>query len=184
MDAISTTVPSINLPKPHPKTTLHHHLKPPLLHNFTTTTKPSSLSTTKPTTTPTHKHISLPQPSTPPPLKTHRHPTTGYAAALLDHAICTNSLEAVHKDVKKVLKWLKCNEMLKSVMGDANVGESVKGMVIKEVVEKAKMRKQVVALVKMLVAKSKSGMVIGVMEEFERIYWELNNSTRRQVLQI
>ncbi|GKB21208.1 ATP synthase delta chain, chloroplastic [Tanacetum coccineum] len=108
----------------------------------------------------------------------------GYAAALLDHAICTNSLEAVHKDVKKVLKWLKCNEMLKSVMGDVNVGESVKGMVVKEVVEKVKMRKQVVALVKMLVAKSKSGMVIGVMEEFERIYWELNNCTRRQVLQI
>nr|GEU59893.1 ATP synthase delta chain, chloroplastic [Tanacetum cinerariifolium] len=182
MDAISTTVPSINLPKPHPKTTLHHHLKPPILHHFTTTTKPSSLSSTKPTT---HKHIShLPQPSTPPPLKTHRHPTTGYAAALLDHAICTNSLEAVHKDVKKVLKWLKCNEMLKSVMGDANVGESVKGMVIKEVVEKGKMRKQVVALVKMLVAKSKSGMVVGVMEEFERIYWELNNSTRRPVSQI
>lgn len=84
----------------------------------------------------------------------------------------------VHKDVKKVLKWLKCNEMMKSVMSDASVGESVKGMVIKEVVEKVKMRKQVVALVKMLVAKNKSGMVVGVMEEFERIYWELNNSKR------
>ncbi|PWA76494.1 ATP synthase delta chain, chloroplastic [Artemisia annua] len=108
---------------------------------------------------------------------------SGYAAALLDHALCTNSLDAVHKDVKKLLKWLKCNEMLKSVMGDASVGEGVKGMVIKEVVEKVKMRKQVVALVKMLVAKSKSGMVVGVMEEFERIYWELNNS-KRAVLQI
>ncbi|KAJ0559676.1 hypothetical protein HanHA300_Chr06g0203031 [Helianthus annuus] len=39
-------------------------------------------------------------------------------------------------------------------------------------------KRQVVAMVKMLVAKSKAGMVVQVMEEFEGIYYQLNTGLR------
>ena len=96
----------------------------------------------------------------------------------MDAALCSKSLDAVHKDVKRLSKWLHHNEVLKNMMTDPSVEESVKGRVIQEVSEKAKFRRQVMALVKMLVAKNKSGMVVQVMEEFQRIYHQLNSRLR------
>ncbi|KAK1408806.1 hypothetical protein QVD17_40866 [Tagetes erecta] len=185
MDAISTTVSSINLPKPHPKTHHFHHLKPYLHHHHhisTTTAKHHTSISSKPsspshhTYTPHHlKPTSQPIPSR---VQTHRNAATGYAAALVDTALSNNLLDVIHKDVKRLLKWIKCNEMLKSVMNDAFVEEGVKGRVVKEVSEKGKLHRKVVAMVKMLVVKSKSGMVVQVMEEFERIYHDLNTDQR------
>ncbi|KAK9076355.1 hypothetical protein SSX86_004689 [Deinandra increscens subsp. villosa] len=186
MEAISTSVPSINLHKIHPKPHHFHHLKPPLLlhhpHLSTSATAaakpPTSISKTKPPSPSHHHQILQPtsQPTPPRTQTTHRHAATGYAAALVDAALRSNSLEPVHRDVKRLLKWLNGNEMLKGVMADRSVEEGVKGGVVKEVAEKAGLRRQVVAMVRMLVAKSRSGMVGEVMEEFERIYSELNAS--------
>ncbi|KAI3694002.1 hypothetical protein L1987_76960 [Smallanthus sonchifolius] len=181
MEAIST---SINVTKIHPKSKTHHfhHLKQPshlLLHHphiSTSTTKTPTSISTKPTP-PSHHHYT-PTQLQPIPSRihthTHRNAATGYAAALIDAALCNNSLDAIHKDVKRLLKWLHHNETLKDMMADPFVEEGVKGRVIKEVTEKARFQRQVAAMVKMLVAKSKSGMVAQVMEEFERIYHELN----------
>ncbi|MFS7942940.1 putative ATPase, OSCP/delta subunit, F1F0 ATP synthase OSCP/delta subunit domain superfamily [Helianthus anomalus] len=179
MEAISTTVPSINVRKLHPKP---HHLKPSLHlhhHPISVAGKPPTSISTKPTTpshhTYTQHHLLHPPPSR---TQTHRNAATGYAAALMDAALSSNSLDAVYKDVKRLLKWLQCNEMLKGVMADPLVEEGVKGRVVKEVAEKGKLRRQVVAMVKMLVAKSKAGLVVQVMEEFEGIYYQLNTGLR------
>ncbi|KAI3787427.1 hypothetical protein L1987_41889 [Smallanthus sonchifolius] len=185
MEAISTSVPSINIPKIHPKTHHFHHLKPSLLllhhpHISTSTTKgktPTSIST-KPTPPSHHNYTPRHLQPIPSRIQTHRNAATGYAAALIDAALCNNSLDAIHKDVKRLLKWLHHNETLKDMMADPLVEEGVKGRVIKEVSEKARFQRQVTAMVKMLVAKNKSGMVAQVMEEFERIYHELNGGLR------
>ncbi|KAJ0779453.1 putative ATPase, OSCP/delta subunit, F1F0 ATP synthase OSCP/delta subunit domain superfamily [Helianthus annuus] len=182
MEAISTTVPSINVRKLHPKPHHLRHLKPSLHlhhHPISVAGKPPTSISTKPTT-PSH-HTYTPHHLHPPPSRTqthHRNATTGYAAALIDAALSSNSLDAIYKDVKRLLKWLQCNEMLKGVMADPLVEEGVKGRVVKEVAEKGKLRRQVVAMVKMLVAKSKAGMVVQVMEEFEGIYYQLNTGLR------
>ncbi|KAJ0572649.1 putative ATPase, OSCP/delta subunit, F1F0 ATP synthase OSCP/delta subunit domain superfamily [Helianthus annuus] len=142
MEAISTTVPSINVRKLHPKPHHLRHLKPPLHlhhHPISVAGKPPTSISTKPTT-PSH-HTYTPHHLHPPPSRTqthHRNAATGYAAALMDAALSSNSLDAVYKDVKR----------------------------------------QVVAMVKMLVAKSKAGMVVQVMEEFEGIYYQLNTGLR------
>ncbi|XP_076888537.1 ATP synthase delta chain, chloroplastic-like [Bidens hawaiensis] len=182
METISTSVPYI--PKIPPRPHYFHHLKPPLLlHSTTVAGKPSASISTKPTPQSHHKYTpkslqyqSIPSQSR---LQTHRtNAATGYAAALVDAALCNNSLDAIHRDVKRLLKWLNCNEMLKDLMKDSFVEESVKGRVIKEVAEKGKFQRQVVAMVKMLVAKNKSGLVVKVMEEFEGIYCQLNNGSK------
>ncbi|KAM0015967.1 putative ATPase, OSCP/delta subunit, F1F0 ATP synthase OSCP/delta subunit domain superfamily [Helianthus debilis subsp. tardiflorus] len=183
MEAIPTTVPSINVRKLHPKPHHLRHLKPSLHlhhHPISVAGKPPTSISTKPTTIPsdhtnTPHHLLHPPPSR---TQTHRNAATGYAAALIDAALSSNSLDAVYKDVKRLLKWLQCNEMLKGVMADPLVEEGVKGKVVKEVAEKGKLRRQVVAMVKMLVAKSKAGMVVQVMEEFEGIYYQLNTGLR------
>ncbi|KAL8208100.1 hypothetical protein R6Q57_007512 [Mikania cordata] len=182
MEAISTSVPSINVPKINPKTHHFHHLKPPLLlhhpHISTSTTvagKPPTSLSTKPASSSHSRQLQSTSQSIPSRTQTHRTAATGYAAALVDAALCSNSLDAIHKDVKRLLKWLHHNEILKGMMADPFLEEGVKGRVIKEVSEKGKLRRQVVAMVKMLVAKNKSGMVAQVMEEFERIYHELNS---------
>ncbi|MFS7942935.1 putative ATPase, OSCP/delta subunit, F1F0 ATP synthase OSCP/delta subunit domain superfamily [Helianthus anomalus] len=181
MEAISTTVPSINVRKLHSKPHPLRHLKPSLHlhhHPISVAGKPPTSISTKPTT-PSH-HTYTPHHLHPPPSRTqtHRNAATGYAAALMDAALSSNSLDAVYKDVKRLLKWLQCNEMLKGVMADPLVEEGVKGRVVKEVAEKGKLRRQVVAMVKMLVAKSKAGLVVQVMEEFEGIYYQLNTGLR------
>ncbi|KAL4562602.1 hypothetical protein LXL04_026628 [Taraxacum kok-saghyz] len=192
MEAISTPVSSISVHKIHPKTHHFYHLKPPPLlpypHGHVSTTTAAVGKTPRPVsnkTTPSYRHKLNPstqlQSASEPilsPTQTHRNAATGYAAALIDAALCSNSLDVVYKDVKRLLKWLQCNEMLKGMMTDPSMKESVKGKVIKEVSKKAKFQRQVVVLLKMLVAKNKSGMVAQVMEEFERIYHELNSGLR------
>ncbi|XP_076920272.1 uncharacterized protein LOC143581337 [Bidens hawaiensis] len=178
---ISTSIP--NIPKIPPKPHYFHHLKPPLLHSATVAGKPTTSISTKPTPQSHHKHIphNIQYQSIPSQSRLHTHRTnaaTGYAAALVDAALCSNSLDAIYRDAKRLLKLLNCNEMLKDLMEDSFVEESVKGRVIKEVVEKGKLQRQVVAMVKMLVAKNKSGMVVKVMEEFEGIYCQLNSGSK------
>nr|XP_043620591.1 uncharacterized protein LOC122592432 [Erigeron canadensis] len=192
MEAMSTTVPSsINIPKLHHNKNHHvNHLKPPILHHHnhhniskTTTVNHHTSISTKPTNNITQHKLSSStfKPTTTSPIQTHRNVATGYAAALIDVALCSNTLLVIHKDVKRLLKWLQVNQMLKGVMNDANLDEGVKGRVIMEVAEKAKLRKQVVAMVKMLVAKNKSSLVEQVMVEFQRIYFELNTSSSRMM---
>nr|XP_043619637.1 uncharacterized protein LOC122591433 [Erigeron canadensis] len=134
-----------------------------------------------------HKHklsSSTFKPTTPSPIQTHRNVATGYAIALMDVTLCSKTLHVIHKDVKRLLKWLQVNEMLKGVMNDANLDEGVKGRVIMEVIEKAKLRKQVVAMVKMLVNKNKSRLVQQVMVAFQRIHFELNTSSNSRMMAV
>ncbi|CAH1447790.1 unnamed protein product [Lactuca virosa] len=194
MDAIST--PVISVPKIHHRL---YHLKPPLVlpqpHGYisTATTTAATATSISNKTTPSYscRHnqkltptqlpsTSQPQPTISPTI--HQNAATGYAAALIDAALCSNSLDAVHKDVKRLLKWLQSNQMLKDMMTDATMEEIVKGRVIKEVSKKAKFQRQVVTLLKMLVAKNKSGMVAQVMEEFQRIYLDLNTCSFKLVV--
>ncbi|KAL5792187.1 hypothetical protein ACOSP7_000781 [Xanthoceras sorbifolium] len=107
-----------------------------------------------------------------PPSVHHRKPASGYAAALLDKALCDDSLESVRKDVKRVSKLLK-KEQIQALLNDPFVGEREKGEVVKKVVKIGKVNRYLAGLVRMMIEKNKVGMVSEVLDEFERIYDEL-----------
>ncbi|KAL8109030.1 ATP synthase delta chain, chloroplastic [Apium graveolens] len=126
-------------------------------------------------------YLQLPQPSSSSPPKqapfVHRDAATGYAAALIDIAQCSNRLSSMQKDVKRFLKLLS-NHQLQGFMTDRRVKQREKGQVVKEIAEKGKFDKHLVVLMKMLVDKSKLGMVTQVLVEFQRIFKELSDTSR------
>lgn len=63
-------------------------------------------------------------------------------------------------------------------MTDPRVKQSEKGQVVKEITEKGKFHRHLVVLIKMLVDKSKLGMVTQVLLEFQRIVEELSGTSR------
>ena len=94
----------------------------------------------------------------------HAKPATGYAAAIIDVAQSSNSLHLVHRDIQRLLRFLQ-SDLVEELKGQA--------MIMKQVVEQGNFHRHVVALLKMLLKKSKVGIVQEVLEEFERIYDEL-----------
>ncbi|KAK3194563.1 hypothetical protein Dsin_025873 [Dipteronia sinensis] len=102
----------------------------------------------------------------------HRKPASGYAAALIDKALCDDSVELTRKDVKRVSKLLK-KEQIQAILNDPFVGEKEKGEVVKKVVKIGKVNRYLAGLVKMMVERDKLGMVGEVLDEFEKIYDEL-----------
>ncbi|XP_052191944.1 uncharacterized protein LOC127801118 [Diospyros lotus] len=111
------------------------------------------------------------------PLLFHHRAATGYAAALLDAARCNNSLQAAQRDVKRFAKLLK-KEQLQGFLSDPFVDEKEKGRVLKEVAERGRFHGHLVALMKMLVERSKLkgrvGVLVGeTLAEFQRIYLQL-----------
>lgn len=75
------------------------------------------------------------------------------------------------KDAKRFEKLLR-NKQVHGVLNDFRIGEKEKGQVVKELAEKGRFQKHLVALLKMLVEKNRVGIVGEVMEEFERMYDE------------
>lgn len=107
----------------------------------------------------------------------HRNAATGYAAALIDVAQCSNRLSSMQKDVKRFMKLLS-NDQLQGFMTDSRVKQSEKAQVVKEIAEKGKFHKHLVVLIKMLVDRKKLGMVTQVLKEFQRIFEELSGTNR------
>ncbi|KAJ4970705.1 hypothetical protein NE237_003804 [Protea cynaroides] len=105
----------------------------------------------------------------------HQNATSGYAAALLDVAHCNNSLEAIERDVQKFSRLLQDKD-LRSTLMDPFMDDKMKGDVVKQVAEKGRFQKHLVALIKMMVQKNKVGMVGEVLEEFQRFYDELSGT--------
>lgn len=105
----------------------------------------------------------------------HRKAASGYAAALVDVARSNNSIEAVAKDVRKLSKWLG-DDNLRDFLLDPLTEEIEKGQVLIELAEKGKLNRNLVAILKLLVKKNKSGLVNDVMLEFKRIYDELTGT--------
>lgn len=156
------------------KTSHHTHKLPPQTHLHSTTT-----TTTTKTTSLTQKPLTLSTPSFSIPTNTffsspnlHKNPASGYAAALLDIAQCNRTLDLVHKDVEMFLQLLH-NKQVQAVLESPFVGLEEKGQVVKLVAQKGRFNKHLVSLVKMLVGKSKVGIVKEMLEEFGRIYSEL-----------
>ncbi|KAK1369897.1 Atp synthase delta chain, chloroplastic [Heracleum sosnowskyi] len=204
MDTLPSSVSSLQVPKytlVHRKSSDFSRFKPPLTtttshpnltsvnnnpNSFVSSNKPPSFS--QKTTSKLAKNYSpsleLPQssssssssPSKQVPL-VHRNAATGYAAALIDVAQCSNRLRSMEKDVKRFLKLLSNNE-LQGFMMDPHVKQSEKGQVVKELAEKGKFHKHLVGLIKMLVDKTKLGMVTQVLMEFQRIFEELSGTNR------
>ncbi|KAL2520869.1 ATP synthase delta chain [Forsythia ovata] len=190
MDTLSSSVPSLKIPSTlhstpreiyhfkNPKSS-HHHL-PPNPQFCYSTTKPANSISTKTTTLIKYPFLSSSQPPSPKQSSSrtetaHLKAASGYATALLDMAQCNNSLEAVERDVRRLLKWLR-NEQLCDVFTDPCVEEKEKGQVMTEVAEKGRFHKYLVKLVNLLVKKNKVGMVSEVLQEFERIYDELSGT--------
>ncbi|KAL1833088.1 hypothetical protein ACET3Z_002739 [Daucus carota] len=188
MDTLPSSVSSLQVPNytlAHRKSSDFSRFKPPHVNNisnsFISSNKPPSISQ-KPISKPsknTSHFIHLAQssstPKQAPPV--HRNAATGYAAALLDAAQCNNRLSLVEIDVKRFLKLLG-NEQLQGFLTDAHVKQSEKGKVVKEIAEKGKFHKHLVVLIRMLVDKTKLGMVPQVLVEFQRLFEELRGTDR------
>ncbi|KAL5812979.1 hypothetical protein ACOSQ3_027929 [Xanthoceras sorbifolium] len=98
----------------------------------------------------------------------HRKLTSGYVAALLDKALCDDLLESVRKDIERVSKLIK-KEQIQALLNDPFVGVREKGEVVKKVVKIGKVNRYLAGLVRMMIEKNKVGMVSEVLDEFERI---------------
>ncbi|KAG8391971.1 hypothetical protein BUALT_Bualt01G0242900 [Buddleja alternifolia] len=192
MDTLSTSVSTFKIPTLHPKS--HQYVKnhlPQQPHLFISSTtkpkpkpkpKPSKLSSNKSKTnttlnnnfiTPPFVNTTSSQPlkqSSTPQHLTHQKPATGYAVALLDIARHNDVVEAVQRDVTRLSKYLR--------------NDQIKGEVLKEVVRKGKFHKYLVRLVNLLFEKNKVDMVSEVLVEFGRIYDELscNNNNNTQLV--
>ncbi|KAL6124004.1 hypothetical protein ACLB2K_076520 [Fragaria x ananassa] len=188
METFSSSVSTLKVPSTllstpsrevlhHFKSSYNTHKLPPQthLHKATTNSKITSF---------TQKPQTLSTPSFSIPTKTllsspslHKNPASGYAAALLDIAQCNRTLDLVHKDVKRFLQLLH-NRQVQAVLDSPFLGLEEKGQVMKLVSQKGKFNKVLVNLVKMLVGKSKVGIVKEVLEEFGRIYSELSGANQ------
>ncbi|CAN4080468.1 unnamed protein product [Withania somnifera] len=187
MDTLSTSVSSLSVPTLRRYSADFHHFKNP----YTTTTSsschfhfPKPTSITNKTNSFTHKEITnFPFLTHNPPLKqhssskyqyqtSHTRASSGYAAALIDMANSNNTLEKLDKDVRRLSRLLQ-NDYLRVLMKDPFVGNQEKGGVLKEILSKGNFNKQLVGVVKLLVEKSKFGIVNEMLMEFERIYDEI-----------
>ncbi|XP_059318239.1 ATP synthase delta chain, chloroplastic [Lycium ferocissimum] len=191
MDTLSTSVSSLKVPTIRRNSADFYNFKnpytpPPSSSSHFNFRKPTSLISNKtnsfthkktcnfPTTNfpslsknPLHKQPSLRHHQT-----AHTRASSGYATALIDIAKCNNSLENLEKDVRRLSKWLR-NEQLSAIMTDPFVENKEKGYVLKEILSKGKFNKYLVSVVKLLVEKKKVGIVDEVLMEFERIYDQL-----------
>lgn len=93
--------------------------------------------------------------------------STGYAAALLDAACCDGVLDAVERDARRLLRGLRAIPAL---------GERTKGKVVRRVSEGGGFYRNLVVLVRMLVAKGRTLLVEEVMEEIGRICDEMRGA--------
>nr|XP_004240077.1 ATP synthase subunit delta, chloroplastic isoform X3 [Solanum lycopersicum] len=187
MDTLSTSVSSLKLPNIRRYSADFHHFKNP----YTTTTSsssssphfnfPKTTSISSKTNSFTHKKTTnFPFLSkTPPPKQpfskhqtAHTRASSGYAAALIDIGNCNNSLEKLDKDVRKLSRWLR-HDQVRVLRTDPFVGNQEKGYVVKEILSKGNFNKHLVGVVKLLVEKNKLGIVGEVLMEFERIYDQL-----------
>ncbi|PIA48846.1 hypothetical protein AQUCO_01300035v1 [Aquilegia coerulea] len=176
----STTHREVNLLKP-PNTS--HHFPPhshiynklnPISNGPTTTTTSSFI---KKVSFSSPLHFSTPTPllKTVSPVVHRKKATSGYAAALIDIARCNDTLNVVEKDVRRLMKFLR-NGDLQALLVDPSIDDSMKGQVMNELLEKGRFQKHLVLVLRMLVEKNKVGIVQEMLEEFERIYDELNGT--------
>ncbi|KAF6136206.1 hypothetical protein GIB67_001615 [Kingdonia uniflora] len=185
METLTTSVSSLKVPGLPSQTALRElHLFRPSQPTYTShqllNKQKSSISNTHVSsstskTTFTSSLQTTPQTASPKPIVTHRKASTGYAAAMLDIARCNNVLDTIERDVRRFLRMLR-NKDLQSLLTSSVVESKVKGEVVREIAEKGKFQKYLVALVKMLTEKNQAGMVKEVFEEFERIYDELSGT--------
>ncbi|XP_055830009.1 ATP synthase subunit delta, chloroplastic-like [Solanum dulcamara] len=185
MDTLSSSVSSLTVPNLRRYSADFYHFKNP----YTTTSSSSSphFNFPKPTSISnktnyfTHKkttNFPFLSKNAPPkqPFSKHQTPHTrsssGYAAALIDIANRNNSLEKLDKDVRRLSRWLR-NDQLRVVMTDPFVGNQEKRYVLKEILSKGNFNKHLVGVVKLLMEKNKLGIVDEVLMEFERIYDQL-----------
>ncbi|PIN05995.1 hypothetical protein CDL12_21455 [Handroanthus impetiginosus] len=199
MDTLSSSVSTFKLPSLYPKSPELHNLKNHLprqsyLINSSTTGPSTSKVSNKATsnfTTTQYKNLTLPCVNSSqailPPLKQsskrefNHKASSGYAVALLDVARSKNLLEEVEKDVKRLSKWLR-NEQLQGIITNPFVDTKEKGEIVKEMVKKGKFNKHLVKLVNLLAEKTKVEILSEVLMEFGRIYDELIGSTTQVVL--
>ncbi|XP_057778578.1 ATP synthase delta chain, chloroplastic [Salvia miltiorrhiza] len=187
MDTLSTSISTFTIPQSNLKTHLHHHHP-----SIPSTTKPKTTKLSNKTsvtfTTQNHfvaPHISSSRSSSPlkhsPNSKPHHSPSTGYAVALLDAARRHNAVDAVSRDVRRLSRWLR-NDQLRGVMGDPLTDKAAKGEIVKEVVRQGRFEKHLVKLVKLLAEKAKVDLLGQVLSEFGKIYDELSVCSNHQVL--
>ncbi|CAN0884819.1 ATP synthase delta chain, chloroplastic [Linum grandiflorum] len=108
---------------------------------------------------------------------THRRPASGYAAALVDIAHCKGALDAVQKDVRRLSRVLR-NDQIRNFLRDPLMGSEEKGGLVEEVGKRGRIGELLMSLVKMLIGKNRVGILQEVLMEFERICDEMVGTQR------
>ncbi|XP_010456181.1 PREDICTED: uncharacterized protein LOC104737655 [Camelina sativa] len=184
MDTLSASVSSFNLPSLPPQP------QPPLRSisrrfkstvnaaaasaSSTNLSKPASTSSPSSSSSYSHNNknpsfsraISFPLPQTKPSRvatpPVHDKAASGFAAALVSVCQSKNCLGRTQEDVRRLMEFL--------------VGEDKKRnkvILVNDVVERGRFGKHIKGLVKMLMTRGKSGILVDVLMEFERICNEL-----------
>ncbi|AEE81952.1 ATPase, F1 complex, OSCP/delta subunit protein [Arabidopsis thaliana] len=182
MDTLSASVSSLNLPSlPPPPQPPLRSISSRFKSTVNATTSASSTNLSKPTSSSPSSasysqnrnpnflkaisfHLPQTKPSrvvTPPPPPVHDKAASGFAAALVSVCQSKNCLGRTQEDVRRLMEFL--------------VGEEKKRnkVLVNDVVERGKFGKHFKGLVKMLIARGKSGILVDVLMEFERICNEL-----------
>ncbi|XP_019154210.1 PREDICTED: ATP synthase subunit delta, chloroplastic [Ipomoea nil] len=184
MDTLSNPVSSFTVPTASRRKSVdayrHFHLLPPRRNSFSyfkSTTATNSEFFTATATVPSNRIPPAKPHPQPPAAAVHRRAASGYAAALVDIAKRNNSLDAVRRDVRRVWKWTR-NEQLRAALTDPLVENKEKGEILKEIAEKGKVHKLLGAVLKILAGKNRAELLSEVLMEFERIYDELCGTAR------
>ncbi|KAF9616433.1 hypothetical protein IFM89_029687 [Coptis chinensis] len=187
MDTLSTSVSSLNIHSSTPrefnlfKPPNPNHVLPPHSHLYnnksnTFFNRPTSFFPNKAPVFTSPFNYTTPISSLKAALPiVNRKASSGYAAALLDIARCDNTLDIVDKDVRRLSRLLH-NADIRAIMVNPLINANVKRRVVKELVERGKFQRHLVVVLKMLVGKNKVEMVTEVLEDFQRIYDELNGT--------
>lgn len=195
MEALSSSVSSLICPSQNPTSRSFYHFKAPI-YNFSSpidhsshfnSCKPTAISTSPVRVANRRRQFTVPfvsssssKESSPKQFQTSttfhlESSSSGYAAALVDMARCSDSLKSVAKDVDRLSNCLR-NEQLSSFLFNPWVGEIEKGQVLMEVAEKGRFHRHLVVMLKLLVSKNKLGLVNDVLIEFQRMYDELTGT--------
>lgn len=177
MDTLSTSISTFtNIPKSHLKNQLLHHHRHHHHHPSASTTKRQTTKiSNKSTTLSTQNHLLPPHVnSSRSSSEPQQRPSTGYAVALLDAARRHNAVDAVRRDVRRLSRWLR-DDQLRHAMADPFTDKAA-------IVKEGRFQKHLGKLVKLLAEKGKLELLGQVLSEFGRIYDDLSLSVSNHQL--
>lgn len=99
----------------------------------------------------------------------------GYAAALLDIGQSNNTLEVINRDMEKLSRLLKNQEVYDFLINPV-IGNRKKKSILKAIADDAKFQSYTLKFLSLLVDKQRMNMVKDILKEFESVYNEMTHT--------